>query len=528
MWLLTSSQMRERDRWTIEEMGLPEMVLMENAGRQVAVLARRLLGGCRGKRVWIFAGRGNNGGDGLVAARYLVQAGVEVEVFLLAPGRGMGGGAAENLCICRRLGIPLKEINAGSDLAGLFPRRGEVNLIIDAVLGTGLSGPAGGLGAETITFLNRCGRPLMAVDLPSGLEADTGACPGPAVRARDTVTMDLPKVGLCLYPGAEHAGRLWVAEIGIPPGAPRPEPGVFLTSPEELAALLTPRPRESHKGSYGRVLIVAGSRGMAGAATLAGRGALSAGAGLVTLAVPAGIQPLVAVQTAEAMCYPLGPAVADCLGWGAKGDIMPLLGPSHVLALGPGLGRGEDTAALVRSLLPEVSVPLVLDADGLTALVGKVELLTKVPGPVVITPHPGEMARLCGLTVADVQGRRLDLARQKAAEWNVTLVLKGARTIIAGSDGRTAINPTGNPGLATGGTGDVLTGLIAGLLGQGLSPFGAAVAGAFLHGAAADLAAKEKGEAGMLAGDVVTYLPRARRALEGGEDLLPFLRKLPW
>ncbi len=528
VWVLTGSQMRERDRWATGVVGLPEMVLMENAGRQVAVLARRLLGETVGKRVWIFAGQGNNGGDGLVAARYLAKAGVEVEIFLLAPGEKMRGAAAENLHICRQIGLAPVEINAAGGLGGLYPRCGEVSLVIDAILGTGLSGPVRGFGAEVINFLNKCGRPILAVDLPSGLEADTGACPGPVVRAQDTVTMDLPKIGLCLHPGAGQAGRLWVAEIGMPPGAPLPEPGVFLTTPARLTSLLTPRPRESHKGTYGRVLVVAGSRGMSGAAVLAGKGALYSGAGLVTLSVPAGIQALVAAQAAEAMSHPLGPASADCLGWGAKGDIVQLLAQSDVLALGPGLGGGEDTAALVRSLLPGLALPLVLDADGLTALEARAELLAKIPGPVVITPHPGEMARLCGLTVAAVQAQRLDLARQKAAEWGVTLVLKGARTVIAAPDGQAALNPTGNPGLATGGTGDVLTGLIAGLIGQGLSPFRAAVAGTFLHGAAGDLAAKEKGEAGMLAGDVATYLPAARRALERGRDLVPFWQQLPW
>lgn len=522
VWLLTGGEMRERDRWAVEEVGLPKMVLMENAGRQVAALAQHILGPSRGKKVWIFAGRGNNGGDGLVAARYLLKAGVAVEVFLLNPGEGMGAAAAKNLKICRRLGLPLLEINAGGQLAGLMDRRNEVNLMLDAILGTGLSGPAKGLEAEAISFLNGCGRPILAVDVPSGLVADTGACPGPLVRAQDTITLDLPKIGLCLYPGAEYVGRLWVAEIGMPPGAPLPEPGIFLTTPERLAPLLSPRPRVSHKGTYGRVLVVAGSQGMTGAAVLAGRGALRGGAGLVTLAVPAGIQPIVASQIVEGMSHPLGQATATCLGWGAKGDLLRLLAEAHVLALGPGLGRGEDTAALVRSLLPQVTVPLVLDADGLAAIRGRVEILTKIPGPVVITPHLGEMAGLCGLTVEAVQAQPLELARQKAAEWGVILVLKGARTIIAAPNGATALNPTGNPGLASGGTGDVLTGLLAGLIGQGFSPFWAAVGGTFLHGMAGDLAAAEKGEMGMLAGDVVEYLPTAQRALGRGEFALPF------
>ncbi|HHW55888.1 MAG: NAD(P)H-hydrate dehydratase [bacterium] len=528
MWVVTAAQMRERDRWAIEEVGLPGLVLMENAGRQVAALARRLLDeGGAGKKAWIFAGKGNNGGDGLVAARYLARAGVQVETFLLAREGELRGDAAANLQICRQLGLPLVELHSSADLAALAPRRAGVDLIIDALLGTGIRGPVQGFLAEVISFINEGGSPVLAIDLPSGLEADTGVCPGPVVKATDTVTLDLPKWGLCLYPGADRVGRLWVADIGMPPGAPLPEPGVFLTTPRELTDLQTARPPESHKGSWGRVLVVAGSQGMAGAAVLAARGALRSGAGLVTVASPAGVQPTVAAHLAEAMTYPLPQTPAGGLGRAAEDELLPLLEWASVLALGPGLGREGETQELVCSLLPRLKMPVVIDADGLTALVGRTEFLRRVPGPVVITPHPGEMARLCGITPEEVQANRLALARQKAAEWQVTLVLKGARTIIAAPDGRAAINPTGNPGLATGGTGDVLTGIIAGLLGQGLPPFTAAVAGAFLHGAAGDLAAREMGEAGLLAGDVALYLPAAWQALKEGIDLLPFLEELP-
>ncbi len=527
MRVVTAAQMRERDRWTIEEAGLPGMVLMENAGRQVAGLARRLLAEGGGKKVWIFAGKGNNGGDGLVAARYLAKAGVQVEIFLLAREKEVRGDAAANLQICRKLGLPLVEAVSSPDLTALAPRREGVDLIIDAILGTGIRGPVQGFLAEVISFINESDRPVLAIDLPSGLEADTGACPGPVVAATDTITLDLPKCGLCLYPGAKQAGRLWVAEIGIPPGAPLPEPGVFLTTPRELTCHKAARPPESHKGSWGRVLVVAGSLGMAGAAVLAARGALRSGAGLVTVASPAGVQPTVAAQLAEAMTYPLPQTPKGSLARAAEQELLRLLDGATVLALGPGLGREEETMELVSSLLPRVKVPVVLDADGLTALAGRTEVLRRVPGPVVITPHPGEMARLCFLATREVQENRLGLARQKAAEWQVTVALKGARSVIAGPDGRVAINPTGNPGLATGGTGDVLAGIIAGLLGQGLPPFTAAVAGVFLHGAAGDLAAGEMGEAGLLAGDVAAYLPAAWQALRRGKDLLPFLKELP-
>ncbi|MGB4071195.1 MAG: NAD(P)H-hydrate epimerase, partial [bacterium] len=238
MWVVTAAQMRERDRWAIEEVGLPGLVLMENAGRQVAALARRLLDeGGAGKKAWIFAGKGNNGGDGLVAARYLARAGVQVETFLLAREGELRGDAAANLQICRQLGLPLVELHSSADLAALAPRRAGVDLIIDALLGTGIRGPVQGFLAEVISFINEGGSPVLAIDLPSGLEADTGACPGPVVKAAATVTLDLPKWGLCLYPGAKEVGRLWVADIGMPPGAPLPEPGVFLTTPRELADL---------------------------------------------------------------------------------------------------------------------------------------------------------------------------------------------------------------------------------------------------------------------------------------------------
>lgn len=527
MELVTAAKMRERDRWAIEVAGLPGIALMENAGRQVAQLVGKIVGDPAGKKVWIFAGKGNNGGDGLVAGRHLAKAGAAVEVFLLVPREKISGDAAINLNVYRKLGLPLQEITSGAALAELQPRLGEVDLIVDAILGTGVKGPVEGFFAQVIAFLNAGKKPVLAVDLPSGLEADTGACPGPVVKAQDTITFDLPKIGLCLYPGAELAGNLWVAEIGIPPGAPLPENNTFLVTPEKVAAQLQPRPQNSHKGSWGRVLVVAGSCGMSGAAILATKGALRAGAGLATAAVPEGIQPVVAGCVVEAMTRPLPETVAGCLSRKAEAEILKQAAVADAVVMGPGLGTERETVELVRALLPQLQVPVVLDADGLNALVGNSGLLQHLTAPVIITPHPGEMARLCNISVADVQANRLALTQAKAKEWGVILVLKGARTIIAAPDGRTAVNPTGNAGLASGGTGDVLAGVIAALVGQGCAPFWAAVSGVFLHGLAGDLGVKEKGEAGLLAGDVVEYLPSAWLAVTRRmERLIPFLHVL--
>lgn len=524
MRLLTAGEMRQRDEWAIGEMGLPGLCLMENAGRQVAAVAGRVLGGVRDRCIWIFCGSGNNGGDGLVAARHLAARGAKVEVFLAGRPEDLRGDAAVNYLVCTRSSslVP-RLLKSRSDVETLNPRAAGVDLMVDALLGTGVRGPVEDWRGQLIDWINAGTEPVLSVDLPSGLEADSGACAGPVVRAQHTVTLDSPKRGLFTASGIQCAGTVWVADIGIPPGGGFPEAECFLSVPERVKEYLPSRPRDSHKGSRGRVLLLGGSVGMGGAMVLASQGALRSGAGLVTAAVPRGVQPQVAAAVPEVLTYPLEEAGMGWLDTSCQELVLTLLERASAVGVGPGLSQGPEAVALVRELLPGIRQPLVLDADALNALEGEDELLSRVPGPVIVTPHPGEMGRLAGMDIERVQAQRMELALEYAARRGVHVLLKGAFSLVASPEGQLAVNPTGNPGMATGGTGDVLTGVVAALLGQGLDTFAAGVLGAFVHGLAGDLAAESASQAGMAASDVHGWLPRAWQLLEKGEVSLPGL-----
>lgn len=509
--------MGEIDRLASREYFIPSMVLMENAGLRVVESIRRYFGGtARGKRVLIFAGKGNNGGDGLVVARHLHNEGAEVKVFLLARPEELRGDPRTNLEIYQKMGgkvFPLLEHNhlQRADIALLY-----ADLVVDAIFGTGFKGAALGIGGEVIDLINKAGKPVVAVDLPSGLEADTGRFHGPCIRATWTVTFALPKLGLVLEPGASVTGRLEVADIGIPRQLIESRGlKVHLVNAEWCRLYLKPREATAHKGTFGHVLVVGGSRGMTGAVALAAMGAVRAGAGLVTAAVPRSAQDIVAAQAKEIMTYGLPETAGGTLSREALPLILGLLGKCQVLAIGPGLSRDPSTTLLVRELLPQVRCPVVIDADALNALAEEPEWLYE-PNKVeiVLTPHPGEMARLKGTTAAKIQENRLATATEAAREWQVVVLLKGARTLIACPTGEVYINPTGNPGMATGGSGDVLTGIVAGLVAQGLSTDVAAALGAYLHGAAGDYAMLVRGQRGLVAGDLLSFLPRVLRQLE--------------
>ena len=521
MRLVTAAQARAADRYAIEEVGLPAAVLMEETGRQVAELCLKLLQEKPGRgRIFVWAGKGNNGGDGYVAARRLGLAGYHVEVFLVtAHPEEITGAARQNLEVLRRLAIPVNQAWSEAEIAAAGVVAASGDLQVDALLGTGGRGPVSGPPAAAIAAINGAGVPVVAVDLPSGLNADTGEVTGPAVRARYTVTVGRPKAGLFTYPGAALAGDVYVADIGIPAVAYcGQEPGVFLTEGADVAGWLPAWGPAAHKGERGRVFVAGGSPGLTGAACLASEAALRAGAGLVTLGVPESLHDLMEVKLTEVMTAPLPEAEDRTLAAAAAGTILERAAQAGALAVGPGLGRGEELPELITQLVRESPVPLVVDADGLNALAARTEVLSEAAAPIILTPHPGELARLTGSTPAEVQAHRLPLAREVAESWNATVVLKGARTVIAAPDGTCYLNPTGNPGLATGGTGDVLTGVIAALLAQGLQPLKAAAAGAFLHGLAGDLAAEQaRGARGLTAGDVLQALPAALAAVMRSE-----------
>lgn len=514
MRLPTSEEMATLDRRAAEEFGVPTLLLMEAAGRCVARAAARLAGG-GAPRVTVVAGKGNNGGDGLVAARVLQAAGWRVLVVLLARDAEVSGDAAVNLQAARRAGVEITNLDSTA-MSGLRGVLAGADLVIDGLFGTGFRGPAVGLAAKTIEAINACGRPVLAVDIPSGLNGDTGAVDGHAVRATATVTMGLPKTGLLLLPGAAYAGPVWVAEVGHPQRLLN-DPGIrtALVTHDMVDAAIPLRRLDAHKGDAGRVLVIAGSVGHSGAAVLAVLGALRAGAGLVTLGVPGAIYPVVGPAVIEGMPLPL----LDCdgaLAAEAAGQALDLAGSADVVACGPGISRLPGPATVVERLLEECPIPLVLDADALTILAGSHAELPAGRAARILTPHPGELARLLRCSVDEIQRHRLQAARAAAERFRAVVVLKGARTVVADPAGAAFVIPTGNPSMAAGGMGDVLCGAVAALAGQGLPAVAAAWAGAYLHGLAGDRAAACKGPVGVLAREVANELPGSLAAVRSG------------
>lgn len=518
--------MQRIDRLTTDQYGVLSLTLMENAGRSVVEFLQQRFAPLSSQKISIICGRGNNGGDGLVVARLLREQGLAPRVVLLADPTTLKGDAAANYerlsasGASRLCGIAL-DANAWharkKDLDG-------TTLLVDAMLGTGLSRPVEGFLREVIRDLNGSfsGARVVAVDLPSGINADSGDLIGDFVRADATVTFTAPKVAHVFPPACEQMGEWVVKSIGTPAQALNEDPELFLnlTCPEDLGWLNEPRHREAHKGDYGRVLIVAGSVGKTGAAAMAAKAALRAGAGLVTVATAKSALPIVASLGMEFMTEPLPETDAGSVSLRALdyGRMEKLLEDKTVLALGPGLGVVPETAEFIRTVVNESKIPTVLDADGLNAFAGRMKSFgagRASPPDVVLTPHPGEMARLLELTASEVQRSRVEVARKFALHYKATLVLKGYRTLVAAPSGQVAVNPTGNPGMATGGTGDVLTGMIAGILAEyPARPIAEVVAGAvYLHGLAGDFAAREFGEASMIAGDLLEALPKARRTI---------------
>jgi ADP-dependent NAD(P)H-hydrate dehydratase / NAD(P)H-hydrate epimerase len=508
---VTAAEMRAIDRATIERFGVEGLELMERAGEAVTEVALRRFRHLRRRRVVIVAGKGNNGGDAFVVARRL-RGKARVEVVLVGRRRDLSGDAAANLRRLEKTRFRVTELDA-IGIAGLVERLDGAALVIDGLFGTGLRSPLEARAIEVIEAMNGAEAPVLSIDVPSGLDADRGVPLEAVVQATATVTFAFPKVGLLSVPGVDLAGEVVVADIGIPAAAvSEVSPKHALIADDFLARVVAPRERDTHKGTYGHVLVVGGSRGKSGAVALAGRAALRAGAGLVTVASAASETAGLLVATPELMCEVLaGRDGAPDLPEPAEEAIAPLLEGKTAAVLGPGLGTSDGCRRLVRALLALGEPPLVIDADGLNCLAGRLDWLARRSGAAVLTPHPGEMARLLGISTADVQGDRIGAARRLAAEVRAVVVLKGARTIIAAPDGRVALNPSGNPGMASGGMGDALSGIVACLLGQGIEPFSAACAAVFWHGLAADRVAARRGEAGLLATDVIEELPPALR-----------------
>lgn len=507
MRILTAAQMREADRFTIDEIGIPSLVLMENAGRQVVAAIEAAYEPLLDGRVAVLCGRGNNGGDGFVVARTLLQRGIDTLVLVIGTIAEVRGDARVNLDILGRLGLTVVEVADEQAWELHFSEVSKCTLIVDAIFGTGLRSPLNGMLETVVADVNASDIPVVAVDVPSGISADTPHLIGDCIEAAMTVTLAAPKLPLVLPPAEAFVGDVVIADIGIPHEVidSVEGPHIELMTPEQIRGIVGPRAADSHKGDYGRVTIVAGSRGKTGAAQLSGLAALRSGAGLVTVASPESCLSIIAAMAPEMMTEPLPESEPGIIAADAVDRVLAL---SHdVLACGPGLGRSVAVGEFVRTLLGRATVPLVLDADALTVLADD---LTALAGSeerdVIITPHPGEMARLVGRSVEEVQNDRIGTATGFATTHHVYVVLKGHRTLVATPEGRVYINPTGNPGMATGGTGDVLTGMIAAWLAQLLDAEAACRLSVFLHGVAGDIAEASEGQAAMIATDLVSVL----------------------
>ena len=506
MRILNSAQMRDADRRAIEEIGIASIVLMENAGRQVVAAVDAMFSELSSLHVALLCGRGNNGGDGFVIARTLAQRGVEVSTFLVGSATEVQGDARANLDVLVRLGHNIVEVADATAWELHFPEIRAADVLIDAMFGTGLRTPLTGLYETIVADINASDLAVVSVDLPSGLSADTPDPIGPCIDATMTVTLGAPKLPLVLPPGEAHCGDVVIADIGIPDVAIEgvEGPHIELLTRQAVRALVEPRPSDSHKGDYGHVFVVAGSLGRTGAAHLAAMGALKSGAGLVTIATPRSCQAILAAMAPEYMTDALSETpdgnAPDALEW-------LLTRPADVIAAGPGLGGGVATVAFVHGLLERAGVPLVLDADALNAFAQSPESLVGPEGrDVIITPHPGELARLVGVTTADVQANRVEIAQGFAETHQLYVVLKGHRSIVATPDGRVFVNPTGNPGMASGGMGDLLTGMIAAWLAQLLDAEAACRLAVYLHGMAGDLAEAAEGEVALTPSDVLAHL----------------------
>jgi NAD(P)H-hydrate epimerase len=514
--VFTAAEMRNLDRRAIAELAIPGATLMEEAGRRAAAALMEMLpalGSPRhGARVAIVCGKGGNGGDGFVVARWLKRRGHHPEVLLAARPDEIGGDAAFKLAALRRSGVRPIVVE---DAVRAASRMADAHVVVDALLGTGARGAPTGLTAALIEGINASGRPVVALDIPSGLPADGGAPSGPAVRATVTFTFAGLKYGLVTPPGLDFAGRVTVVPIGIPETEVARGIRLWLIDPADVAARFPPRPRDAHKGTYGHLLIVGGSLGKTGAAALAARAAMRAGAGLVTVATAASQQPVVAGLVLESMTEPLAETAVGSVALKARERVLELAEARDAAAVGPGLGTDAETQDLARGLARALDRPLVLDADALTALAGRLELLRGAAAPRCLTPHPGEMARLLGVTIAEVQRDRVGAASGVATAYGVHVALKGATTVVAVPDGRAFLNPTGNPGMASGGTGDALTGILGALLARRMEATDAVVAAVYLHGLAGDLAAARLGEESLVAGDLVEALPDAFAVLRG-------------
>lgn len=506
MFVVTGKEMAAIDKKAIEEWNIPELILMENAGLRVVEEIKECFSDLAQLKVIIIAGKGNNGGDGLVIARHLVNQGADVKIFTLGK-KNYKGAALVNYELAQKLPIKWQSIENENNLHLLRLSLHYTDLVIDALFGTGFRGSVQGLAQRVIEIINESDCPTLAVDIPSGLDADTGKVTGPCMMADTTVTFQLPKIGLIVQPGCNFVGKLKVVDISIPKQLIEDfNLNKYLIDEKMVFNIIPRRKKDSHKGNYGHLLIIGGSQGMMGAVNLAARGAFALGAGLVTALVPRSIQPTLAGSLPELITKPAMETSIGTLGLISEGDISEVLPQKSAIVFGPGLGKNNEIQELLGVFLQKAKVPVVIDADGLNALAERLDILANAKVPVILTPHPGEMGRLLQEPIGSIQEDRLEKAGFLAQMYGVWVVLKGYRTVIAGPQGEIYINPTGSPALATAGTGDVLAGMIGALLGQVEDIGQALCAAVYLHGSAGEKVAEEIGEISSKAGDVVAAL----------------------
>lgn len=511
MKLVTGTQMKALDRQAIEDYGIPSLELMENAGRQIVASMMACDKTLTEKRVVIVCGKGNNGGDGMVVARLLKAKGVSVQVFLLAEVENCSEETQHQLQLLQQHSISVKHLPDEKEFPELKSSLDKADVVVDALLGVGIKGAVRGHYAIAIRMLNQSDAKCMAVDVPSGVDADMGHVEGEAVQAAFTVTLGLPKIGLLLYPGRSYVGKLKVASIGYPDKLVEgfDSPYTFLDQ-DHITEKLPPRPDYSHKGSFGRALLFAGSKTMTGAAILSGKAALRSGIGLL----------FILSNLYEPLRFIISTQVFEALDDIAPPGTMPSkyedLSEMDAVALGPGLSQGFFIQGKIRKWVSKMDTPLIIDADGINALVGHLQLLEQRKSGTVLTPHPGEFSRLTGLSIQEIETNRFEVAQEFAKAHHVILVLKGVPTVIATPEGQVFVNSTGNSGLAKGGSGDVLTGMMLALAGQGASLLDAACCAVWVHGFTADYLRDHEGmsERGMLPSDLIEALPRVWRLLE--------------
>ena len=503
--------MREIDRKAIKDFGIPETILMENAGLESLYYLNECLGGLDGKRIAVFCGKGNNGGDGFVLARHLHISGTDCAVYLLASKKELKGDARLNMEIYANIGGTIKELKTGSDIRKHKVPILHADAFVDAILGTGINSPLKGVYKTVVEKMNDWKRFCLAIDIPTGLSSDAGAAIGLHVKADATIAFGFPATGMAFYPAAASAGKLKTVNISFPQQVlDESEFDAWLLDDDYIRAKLPSRPDDAHKGRFGHAVVTGGSTGMGGAIGLAAMAALKVGAGLVTAAVPKVLSHQFELGLKEVISFHLGDKLDNPQNAEALTEFCR---DKSALLIGPGMGRGSVLTDIVTEVVESVKPPIVVDADGINNLAPNKDVLKKAKSPVVITPHPGEMARLTGKSAREINSDRLGTAREFSKEYNCITVLKGARTVVAAPDGTAYINTTGNANLASGGSGDVLSGMITGFISQSVAPVDAAAMAVYLHGLAADIYTKRENAFSMSASDLLDYLPKAISAL---------------